>query len=214
MSESWRLNIDLREEGHARALIDRLEAVELEHDLASSFHDRVFLERHAAEVSAYAGDRAQAGKVAELVKSLAEQHGWHVDTHLLEWDEVKVEWVDGSHEVPHDARHKAEHGNIIAQEQASSLAHGFPDWEVKVECPNHHDVLALARQLTAEEIPNVHRWRYLVVGANDEDSGNALAGRIRKEAPEGTITIVQASPQATLANRPANPFAAFGGLGG
>jgi hypothetical protein len=213
MSESWRLNIDLREEGHARALIDRLEAVELEHDLASSFDDRVFLERHRAEVSAYAGDQAQAGKVAELVRSLAEKHGWHIETHLLEWDEVKVEWVEGSHAVPHDTRHNAEHARIIAQERASSLAHGFPDWEAKVECPNHHDVLALAKQLTAEQIPNVHRWRYLVVGANDEDSGNALAERIRKEAPEGTITIVQASPQAILANQPRNPFSVFGGLG-
>jgi hypothetical protein len=213
MSESWRLNIDLREEGHARALIDRLQAAELEHDLASSFHDRVFLNRHGAEVSAYAADRSQAGKVAELVKSLAEKHGWHIETELLEWDEVKVEWTDASHGVPHDTRHQAAHTQIIAQERASSLAHGYPDWEVKVECPSHHAVLALAKQLTAEQIPNVHRWRYLVVGANDEDSGNALAKRIRKEAPEGTITIVQASPQATLANRPSNPFAVFGGLG-
>ncbi len=213
MSESWRLNIDLREEGHARALIDRLEAAELEHDLASSFHDRVFLERHGAEVIAYAGDRSQASKVAELVQSLAEKHGWQIDTHLLEWDEVKVEWVEGSHAVPHDARHHAAHAKVIADERASSLAHGFPDWEVKVKCPSHHDVLALTKQLASEQIPNVHRWRYLVVGANDEDSGNALAERMRKEAPAGTVTIVQASPQAVLANRPRNPFAVFGGLG-
>jgi hypothetical protein len=213
MSESWRLTIDLREEGHARALVDRLEAVELEHDLSSSSHDRVFVNRHGAEVSAYAADHAQAVKAEQLIQSLAAKHGWHLETKLSAWDEVQAEWIEGSHGPSHDARHQAQHAKIIADERAASLAHGYPEWEVKVECPSHHDVLALAKQLTDEQIPNVHRWRYLVVGANDEDSGNALAERIRKEAPEGTVTIVQASPQAVLAGRPRSPFALFGGLG-
>lgn len=214
MSENWRLAIDVHEEGHARALVDRLEAVELEHDLASSFHDRVFLVRNGAEVLAYAADQTQAGKVSELVTSLAAKHGWELETKLFEWDEGKVEWIETSKELAHDAPHLAAHSKVIAAERASSLAHGYPDWEVKVECPSHHDVLALVEQLTKENIPTAHRWRYLVIGANDEDSGEQLAARVRKEAPEGTTTTVQGSRQATLADRPANPFAVFGGMGG
>jgi hypothetical protein len=214
MSENWRMTIDLREEGHARALVDRLEAVELEHDLASSFHDRVFLVRHGAEVLAYTADRTQAGKVDELISSLAEKHGWHVDTHLSEWDEVKVEWVSTSKEIAHDAAHHAEHKKVMTEERASSLSHGYPNWEVKVECPSHQDVLALVETLENEGIPTAHRWRYLVVGALDEDSGEQLARRIRNEAPEGTTTIVQGSRQAVLGEGPANPFAVFGGMGG
>jgi len=38
VSDEWRLRIDVHEEGHARALIDRLEAAELKHDLGSAFH--------------------------------------------------------------------------------------------------------------------------------------------------------------------------------
>jgi len=214
MSDSWRLTVDLREEGHARALVDRLEAVELEHDLSSSFHDRVFVNRQGAEVRAYAGDHAQAGKAEELIQSLAAKHGWHLETKLSVWDEVQAEWIEGSHGPSHDARHREQHAKIIADERAASLAHGYPEWEVKVECPSHHEVLALAKQLTSEKIPNAHRWRYLVVGALDEDSGEKLAERVRREAPAGTTTIVQASPQAVLAGRPANPFAVFGGLAG
>jgi len=213
MSENWRVAIDLHEDGHAAALIDRLEAVELEHDLASSFHDLVFLDRHGAEVRAYTADQAQALKVQELVSALAHEHGWQIETKLFEWDEAQTEWVGTSREIRHDARHRAAHQHVIAAERASSRAHGYPDYEVKVECPSHHDVLALAEQLTAENIPNAHRWRYLVIGANDEDSGERLAARVRAEAPAGTTTIVQASRQATLADRPFNPFSAFGGMG-
>jgi hypothetical protein len=214
VSENWRLAIDLREDGHARALIDRLEAVELKHDLASSFHDQVFLDRHGAEVRAYSSDQVQAEKVEELVNSLADKHGWQIETKLFEWDEAETEWVATSKDISHDARHGAAHKKVISDERASSLAHGYPDWEVKVECPSHHDVLALSETLTKENISNAHRWRYLVIGALDEDQANQLAERVRKEAPEGTTTLVQGSRQATLADRPANPFAVFGGMAG
>jgi hypothetical protein len=212
MSENWRLAIDLRDDGHARALIDRLEAVELEHDLSTSFNDQVFLDRHGAEVRAYTRDLIQAGKVDELVKSLAEKHGWHIETQLFEWDEAEVEWVATSKDISRDARHRAAHQKVIADERASSLAHGYPDYEVKVECPSHHDVLALVETLSQENIPTAHRWRYLVIGTNDEDQGNQLAERVLREAPEGTTTLVQASRQSALANRPPPPFTRFVGL--
>lgn len=210
MSAHWRLNIDVREEGHARALLDHLEAFELEHDISSAFHDRVFLDRHGAEVRAYPGDRDQASKVEELVKSLGEKHDWHVETQLQQLDDVSAEWVDASKGVPDDNRHRAQHAKIIAQERAISQKYGTPGWEVKVECPTHHDVLALVERLTKENIPTAHRWRYLVVGALDEDSGEQLAARIRNEAPEGTTTIVQASPQAVIAQD--SPFVVFRGV--
>jgi hypothetical protein len=213
MSATWRVCADFREDGHARALVDRLEAVELEHDLARSFHDLVFVERHGAEVQCYAGDRPQALKTQQLIESLASKNGWQVDTALSHWDEAATEWVKGSREEPGDAGHRRVHEEIIERERASSLKHGFPDWEVKVECPSHHDVLALAETLTKEDIPNVHRWRYLVVGALDEDSGAALAKRIREEAPEGTDTIVQASPQVILSEVPQRPYAIIRHLG-
>ncbi len=50
-------------------MLDRLEAVELEHDLASSFHDRVFLERHGAEVAARIRNEAPQGTVTSVQAS-------------------------------------------------------------------------------------------------------------------------------------------------
>jgi hypothetical protein len=58
-----------------------------------------------------------------------------------------------------------------------------------------------------------------VLGAPDEDSANALAERIRNEAPPGSVVTAEAgieevASEAPLATPFNNPFAVFGGLGG
>ena len=68
--------------------------------------------------------------------------------------------------------------------------------------------------LRAEGLPAVRRWKYLVVGATDEDSAKALATRLEGEAPAGSKVTVEGSGQVAYDERPANPFAMFGGLGG
>ena len=39
----------------------------------------------------------------------------------------------------------------------------------------------------------VRRWRFIVVGAETEDEANALAERIRREAPPGTKVVAEGS---------------------
>ena len=60
----------------------------------------------------------------------------------------------------------------------------------------------------------MRRWKYLVVGAADEDSAKALAARLEAEAPAGSKVTAEGSGKVAWAERPANPFAIFGGLGG
>jgi hypothetical protein len=71
-----------------------------------------------------------------------------------------------------------------------------------------------AEQLQGEGLPAVHRWKYLLVGATDEDMAKALAERIRAEAPPESRVNVEGTWAAAYAERPRNPFAVFGGLGG
>ena len=52
------------------------------------------------------------------------------------------------------------------------------------------------------------------MGATDEDNAKALAGRIEAEAPPGSQVKVEGTWKAVFDERPANPFAIFGGLGG
>jgi hypothetical protein len=60
----------------------------------------------------------------------------------------------------------------------------------------------------------VHRDRYLVLGASDEDAATALADEVRSLAPQGATVTVGASPQTVEDAVGPNPFAIFGGLGG
>jgi hypothetical protein len=60
VNDDWRVQVDFHEEGDARALTERLDAQQLEHDLSDAFHDRVVVSRDGARVFLYAGTRDQA----------------------------------------------------------------------------------------------------------------------------------------------------------
>ena len=90
----------------------------------------------------------------------------------------------------------------------------FSEYEVRVETGSHRETVALAETLRAEGIPSLRRWRYLLVGASDEQSAATLADRIRTLAPLGSKVEVEGSSAAVAQEAPPNPFAVFGGLGG
>ena len=52
----------------------------------------------------------------------------------------------------------------------------------------------------------MHRWHYLLIGATDEDSAQALAERLRGEAPEGSEVLVEQNRRVVYEHRPFNPF--------
>jgi hypothetical protein len=214
MKDDWRLRIELQEPEQVSALTERMYGSELEHDLESSFHDRVAVSVHGPEVFCYAGTREQAERAASLIASIAEEHGWPITTELKHWHPVAEEWEDPDTPLPDEEVEKAaEHAQLIEDERAESAEHG-PEFEVRIHCPSHHDTNALVERLRSEGIPCVHRWRYLVVGARDEDSANALAERLRSEVPAGCSVVAEASGKAVWHARPGNPFFFLGGLAG
>jgi hypothetical protein len=210
MSDDWRLRIDLHDQEHGGALSDRLTASRLEHDLETSFQDRVTVSRDGSEVFCYTGTREQAEKAEQLIRSLADEHGWELDTELTHWHPTEEEWEDPD-KAPDGA---AEHRALIAKERQEAEQRGYPEFEVRVEFPSHRDAVRFAEKLGEEGNPSVRRWRYLMIGAVDEDSANALAERVRREAPAGAVVSVEGTLQAVAAEQPSNPFAVFGGLAG
>jgi hypothetical protein len=215
MGDDWRLQVGLHESGYAHKLIERLEASELEHDLETSFHDRVVVSRDGEAVFCYAGSRLQAEQAEKLIRSLAAEHDWHVDTELKRWHDSAEAWEDPDTPLPQsDDERSAEHAALMRAEREQTLAHGYPEFEVRVQCASHRDASQFFERLRQEGIPSVRRWRYLLVGAPDEDSANALADRLHGEAPAGSTVTVEGTLRAAYAERPANPFAVLGGLGG
>jgi hypothetical protein len=215
MNDDWRLQIDLREEDRARALIDRLDAHQLQHDLNEAFHDRVVVTREGSQVFLYAGTREQAERAQGVIEAKAHQHGWTLEVDLRHWHPTAEEWEEPDKPLPeNDAAKLAEHEALMAREREETAKRGYPEFEVRVDLPSRHDAVGLSERLREEGLPAVHRWRYLLVGATDEDSAKALAERIRNEAPTGSQVEVEGTWAVVYAERPPNPFAVLGGLAG
>lgn len=194
---------------------ERLEATQLEHELAAAFRDRVVVSVDGAEVFCYTGTREQAERAEQLIRSLAAERGWQVEAELTRWHPTAEEWQDPDKPLPSSSGEQAaEHAALIEREREESLATGHPEFEVRIECDSHRDAIELADKLEGQGVPTARRWRYLVLGASDEDSAKALADRVREQAPPGTVVISEGTPRTVSEGSLGNPFAIFGGLGG
>ncbi|MGO9972634.1 MAG: hypothetical protein ACLP01_07480 [Solirubrobacteraceae bacterium] len=215
MSDDWRLRVELASERQASELAELLRGGDVEHQLDNGFAERVIVSLDGVEVFVYTGSREQTERSADAIRALATQHGWRIDEQLARWHPVAEAWEDPEKPLPQDdAAVHEERGELIEQERAESSAVGYPEWEVRVECDSHRATVALDAKLRAEGLTSVRRWRYLLVGAPDEDSAKALAERLRGELPQDTVITVEEQAAAVDASRPFNPFALLGGLGG
>ncbi|MBV9801201.1 MAG: hypothetical protein JO039_24370 [Solirubrobacterales bacterium] len=215
MNDDWRLRVHMHEDGRARALTEQLDATELEHDLENTFHDRVVVSVDGAEVFCYTGTREQAERAREAIASIAAKHGWQPDYELRHWHPTAEEWEDPDAPLPADAAGQAaEHAELMEQEREESIEQGFPDFEVRVTCSSHRETVELAHTLRAEGLPCVQRWKYLLVGVANEDDANALAARLRDEAPAGCTVTAEGNLRDVYDERPFSPFSFLGGLGG
>jgi hypothetical protein len=215
MNDDWRVRIDVRDDGLARWLTEQLNADGLQHDLYESFHDRVVLSLDGPVLFAYAGSREQAQRVADLVKRLASERDTTADVLIAHWHPVSEEWEGPDEPEPATAADAAEErADRIEDEVEESAEQGYPEFEVRVQCNSRHDAAELSHRLDREGVPHVHRWSYLLIGATDEDSAQALAERLRGEAPAGSEVRVELNNRAVYDDRPWNPFTLLGGLGG
>jgi hypothetical protein len=216
MGDDWRLEVGLFEQGRAHALTERLDAGKLGDDLEEEFDNRLVVSADPPDVFVYAGNRAQAEAAEGKIREVATEHGWDIEIELKHWHPTAEEWEDPDKPLPTtDAEHLAEHRELLAQEREDSDIRGYSEYEVRIECPSHHDTVQLDKRLRDEGFPTVRRWKYLLVGAADEDSANALAERLRAEAPKGSSVTAEASLRQTYDDEPTRgSFAIFGGLGG
>jgi hypothetical protein len=105
----------------------------------------------------------------------------------------------------------AERERLMRREDEETREQGYAGWEVRVELPSRKDARALAERLRDEGVSTVHRWRYVLVGADDENAARELEERLRGEAPAGSKLSVEGTFASVEGH---NPFAFFSGLSG
>ena len=215
MSDDWRLRVCLHEQGLVHSLSERLDAHELEHELQSSFADRIIVSGAGSELFCYAGSREQIEAAQRLIETTARERGWRIDFELHRWHPDEQVWKDLDVAMPETgSEREAEHAALVAREREEARAQGYPSFEVRVQCASERECEQFAAQLRSEGLQVVRRAKFLLVGAADEDSANELAARIHRDAPTGSAVVAEGTLPAVYGGTPLNPFALFGGLGG
>lgn len=211
-NDDWRLQVDFVAENAADGLQDELDAEELEHDLSEAFQDRVIVSRNETCLFLYAGDREQAERAQVLVEKLAREDEEEIRIDFRRWHPLSEIWEAADKPMPDEPdEERAERQVAIERELKETEERGYPLFEVRVDLPSRGEAERFADQLRVEGLPVAHRWKYLLVGAIDEDHARELADRIRTEAPPGSHIVAQGTLQSTYA-QVRKPFAFLGGL--
>jgi hypothetical protein len=202
-SSDWRVTISLADTAHTdqarRAVAEREVADDVRHRLGAG----IAVGAGEAELFLYAGTEAAARQAEQVARDVLAEDGIGAEFALHRWHPIEEQWETPDVAMPQTgAERAAEHERLEAAETAESLASGTAQWQARAELPSHRAAVTLAGTLAAEGWPVVRRWRFLVMGASNEDEAGKLAEHIRAEAPEGAT--VRAEPAGVRL-----PFIAF-----
>jgi hypothetical protein len=191
VSEDWRITVELRD---GQGVHEALEEHELQDETRDALGSRVAVSGDETHLFVYADTREAADQALAEVKTIVARDGVDASFSLDRWHPTAEEWKPADEPLPETEQElAAERAELDEQDDEDSEATGAAEWEVRLDLPSHHEAVRLAEQLSGEGIPVTRRWTYLLVGAEDQDEANALAERLRAEAPAGTNFHVEAS---------------------
>jgi hypothetical protein len=212
--DEFRIDVEVPPE-RAHTLLHELRSLERgafanvlqpKHVAVSHEHGHVFLYADSQEDTAAAKAALEAVLAKLQIEATPSVRRWHPEVES---------WEDISAPLPSTlSEHVSEHERLERLEAGESERAGHAEWEVRVTLPTHHDAREFAERLQSEGYLLRRHWRHLQLGARDEDDANALAARVRAEAPQGSEIEVEGDAADAWAEvtAPARPFSIFGGL--
>ena len=184
MADDWRVTVTFRDEADVQQAVRSVREHEVEDDVRSRLGHRIAMSVDGPTAFLYAGTEDTAREADRVVREVVAQHQLSAEFTIDRWHPLEEEWEDVSVPMPDTAEQRAaEHQRLVDTETQDSLTAGQAGWEVRVELPSHRRAVELAERLQAEGRPVIRRWKYLVVGANNEDDASALAEAIGQEIP-------------------------------
>ena len=214
MDDDWRLRVNLEHAEHAKALTGQLQADELGDDVARELGDAVVVSHDGPQVFLYTATQAAALAAERVVRVDLARHGLEPEIALSRWHPDAEDWEPAdSASATTAAQREAEHARLMQREDADSAAHGVPDFEARAVLPTHHAAHELSERLTREGVPHTRRWRYVLIGAADEDAAHEWAQRLRDESPPGT-EVTEEGTFAYVEQANPTPFKGVAALGG
>lgn len=193
-STDWRVTISLASEDHAGQARRSLSTNEVEQDVRGRLGRNIAIGSGDSQIFLYAGTELAAAEAERAAREVLGQLGIEAEFAVHRWHPIEEEWQSPDVAMPQtEAERQAEHQRLEDAETAESLATGTAQWQARVELHSHREAVALADKLRDEGYAVVRRWRFLIVGASNEDDARALADRIKQEAPPGAQVRAEAS---------------------
>jgi hypothetical protein len=210
MADDWRVTATLHDADFVDRLLERLRRHELEEDVVERLGGRVAVTTGPAHVFVYADSEGAAGQAEGVLRDVCAAHGFEAEVTVDRWHPAEERWEDARVPLPQtESEQRRERERLREQETEQSQRTGLAEWEVRVELDSHDDAATLAEKLSAEGMTPVRRWKYLVVGANNEDEARELAEHVRREAPRGSAISVEAGPAMSREGTAGTRFAAW-----
>jgi hypothetical protein len=194
-SDDWRVTISVSGQARAGQAQQPVSLRQVEDDIRRRVGRGIAVGAGDMQIFLYAGTEATARDAERVARDVLAGHGMAAtECALHRWHPIEEQWEDPDVPMPQtQAEREAEHQRLVDAETAESLAAGAARWEVRVELGSHHQAVTLARALEGEGRAVLRRWKFLVVGADNEDEARELAGQIRQQAPPGAaVTVEQA----------------------
>jgi hypothetical protein len=182
--DDWRVTVTLQDEADVGQAVQSVREHEVAEDVRRRLGRRVAVSADGPQVFLYAGTEDAAREADRVMRELLARRQIPATFALDRWHPIEQDWEKASVPLPQtDEQRQAEHERRVADETQESLATGEAEWEVIVELPSRHEAAKLAERLAAEGRSVVRRWRFLFVGANNEDEATDLAHVVLHEAP-------------------------------
>jgi hypothetical protein len=193
--DDWRVTIsfpDRLQAQRAKVLFPRRKVAD---DARRRLGHGVAVGAGGSQVFLYAGTEVAAREAERVARDVLAEHHFQAGFAIHRWHPVEEQWEDPDVAMPRtEAGRQAEYQRLLDDETAESLATGVAQWQVRVEFPSHQQAVALAAKLRSEGQAVIRRWKFLVVGASNEDEARELAGQIRRETPADATVHAGHSP--------------------
>jgi FMN phosphatase YigB (HAD superfamily) len=193
-NNDWRMTITLANLADTEQVRRSFLEHEVEEDVRRQLGRSVAVGAGDWQIFLYVGTENAARDAERIAREILARQGIQAEFALHRWHPIEEEWEDPDVALPRtEAERQAEHQRLEDAETAESLATRTAQWEARVEFPSHHEAVELADRLRSEGRTVVRRWRFLVVGANNEDDARALAEQIKREAPPDAVVSAEHS---------------------
>jgi len=190
--DDWRVTISLAGQAQVEQAQRALSGHDVEEDVRRQLGRTIVVGAGDSQIFLYAGTEIAAMEAERVARDVLAQHGIQAEFALHRWHPIEEQWESPDVAMPQTgAERQAEHQRLEDTETAESIAAGYGRWQARVEFPSHREAVALARKLEGEGRAVVRRWKFVIVGTDNEDDARKLAGQIMREAPPDAVIRIE-----------------------